>query len=114
MTFDWKLVWWYQWHQNVKVYLQSLLTCVSELLVFIPLSSWNILTLLVLRQFFLSCRYYETSAATGQGVHEMFSGVLSAVVEAKLVKAKPVTSTDQSKQRWTQGKLTINYFLNGL
>jgi len=48
---------------------------------------------------FLSCRYYETSAATGQGVHEMFSGVLSAVVEAKLVKAKPVISTDQSKQR---------------
>lgn len=52
-------------------------------------------------------RYYETSAATGQGVHEMFSGVLAAVVEAKLVKAKPVISTEQSssKQKWIMTKI---------
>lgn len=44
-------------------------------------------------------RYYETSAGTGQGVHEMFSGVLAAAVEAKLVKAKPVISLEQSKNK---------------
>ena len=50
--------------------------------------------------FFVYCRYYETSAATGQGVHEMFGGVLATVVEAKHVKAKPVISTaEQSKHK---------------
>ena len=49
--------------------------------------------------FFVFCRYFETSASTGQGVHEMFSGVLAAVVEAKLVKAKPVINAEQSKHK---------------
>ena len=44
-------------------------------------------------------RYYETSASTGQGVYEMFSGVLAAVVEAKLVKAKPVINAEQSSSK---------------
>ena len=44
-------------------------------------------------------RYYETSAATGQGVQDMFSGVLAAVAEGKLVKAKPVVSAEQSSSK---------------
>lgn len=44
-------------------------------------------------------RYYETSALNGQGVHEMFSDVITAAVEAKLVKAKPVINSEQSKHR---------------
>lgn len=44
-------------------------------------------------------RYYETSAATGQGVQDMFSGVLTAVAEGKLVKAKPVVSAEQSSSK---------------
>lgn len=44
-------------------------------------------------------RYYETSASTGQGVYEMFSGVVAAVVEAKLVKAKPVINAEQSSSK---------------
>ena len=44
-------------------------------------------------------RYYETSASAGQGVYEMFSGVLAAVVEAKLVKAKPVINAEQSSSK---------------
>ena len=36
----------------------------------------------------------------GQGVHEMFSDVITAAVEAKLVKAKPVINSEQSKHRW--------------
>ena len=55
---------------------------------------------LACKSLYLVCvvpfRYFETSASTGQGVSEMFSGVLSAVVDAKLVKPKPVISTEHS------------------
>lgn len=49
--------------------------------------------------FFFFFRYYETSAGTGQGVHDMFSDVIAAAAEAKLVKAKPVINSEQSKHR---------------
>jgi hypothetical protein len=35
-------------------------------------------------------RYYETSSANGNGVYEMFSDLLTTVVERKLVKPKPI------------------------
>lgn len=86
------------WHATQSVFpLQCLLFSPANLLRVSFLH--QTLSKLLLFWFF---RYYETSAGSGQGVHDMFSGVLAAVVEAKLVKAKPVISTEQSssKQKW--------------